>query len=226
MPFHLLHFVRLACLRHLVVWALLVALPVHSLSGVLQQVLGASHRHTDTADAQATQTLQDGLRALLTAVAGTGTLALIDHEHAREQAHRLAAERTARTAQQPITFSEADLRVATQASAAAGQNTATSDAANALPPGHTHAHHHDGFQRHVHDSSDGSVVALGDKAGTDAGTPGHTASADAGSGGFPLPADGAPQALAPAHGAAAWRHLASPPWRSHISGPLERPPQA
>ncbi|MFX9181161.1 hypothetical protein ABTN76_20625, partial [Acinetobacter baumannii] len=79
-------------------------------------------------------------------------------------------------------------------------NAAQNAAQGAAP----HAHHHDAFQRHVHDSSDGSVVALGDKASTDASTPGHTASADAGSGGFPLPADGAAEALAPAHGAAAW----------------------
>mgnify|MGYP003347269666 CR=1 FL=1 len=70
------------------------------------------------------------------------------------------------------------------------------------------------------------LYETGDKAGADAGTPGQTASADAGSGVFPLPADGALQALAPAHGAAAWRLLAAPPWRNHISGPLERPPQA
>lgn len=226
MPFHLLHFVRLACLRHLVVWALLVALPVHSLSGVLQQVLGASHRHTDAAPALATAPLQEGLRALLTALAGTGTLALIDNEHAREEAHRLAADRPSRTVPQPITFSEADLRVATQEGAAAGTQAPLNAAPNTSQGAAPHAHHHDAFQRHVHDSSDGSVVALGDKAGTDAGTPGHTGSADAGSGVFPLPADGPPQALAPANAATAWRLPASPPWRSHISGPLERPPQA
>ncbi|MCH8178973.1 MAG: hypothetical protein IIA02_04210 [Proteobacteria bacterium] len=247
MLFNPLHLARTAGLRHLVVWALLVALPVHSLSGVLQRVLGASHRHTLAVEGVAAPTLLDslptrlssGLRHLVATAAGPGALALIDGDHIRALAQRQSAERQAHPERGLALFSASDLRLALAASpqapswqepAADAPAPQVSAQAHGHPhaPAHPHAegHHHDAFQRHLHDTHDASVVALGDKAHADAGTPGQASSADAGSGVFPLPAAVAALPQPPVASPSAWRHLGTQPWRSHVSGPLERPPQA
>lgn len=240
MLFNPLHLARIAgprhlvrrLVRHLVVWALIVALPVHSISGVLQRVLGASHRHTaEVASVDDVGAPAALLRHLVAATVGSGALALIDGDHARTLAHRQSAERQARPDRVQPTFSEADLRMALAASAEppAWQDPADADARprpaeHTQPHSHGHTHDHDGFQRHLHDAHDATVVALGDKAGSDTGAP--ATSADAGAGVFPLPTAIPVLALAPAVSQTAWRRLGTQPWHDHVSGPLERPPQA
>lgn len=232
MPHHLLQLARTARLRHLVVWLLVVALPVHSLSGVLQRVLGASHRHAPmVAAAMAEQplappSLQEGLRRLAASTVGPDVLALIDGDHARTQPQPHPM-RIHASLGEPA-FSEADLRqaLATTPQEPDWQGPA---APSAGPTLRAHGHTHDGFQRHVHDAHDSTVIALGDKAGSDNGATGGAASAtstDAGGGTFPLPAASAAPAPAPALTLTAWLPLSAQPWRNHVSSPLERPPQA
>lgn len=236
MLFNPLHLARIARLRHLVVWLLIVAMPVHSLSGVLQRVLGASHRHAPVV-AEATSlpglpsyslhaSLQQGLRTLVATAIGEQAWALIAGDHARTLARQQAAEEHVHPARPQATFSATDLR---QALAASNQEPAWAAPEDASPTTTAHghgqgAHSHDGFQRHVHDAHDATVVALGEKASNDPAAP--ATQADAGAGTFPLPAAHAAMALTPAAHPAAWRPVTTLPWHNHVSGPLERPPQA
>lgn len=206
MPALLFHLARFARLRQIVIWALIVALPVHSLSGVLQRVLGASHRHTAVV-----ATLQAPspslLRQLVSSAVGTDVQALIDADRDR-----------ARPVRVPPTFSATDVRLAL---AIASEHPDAAASADPQPQPHTH----DGFQRHVHDAHDATVVALGDKAAGDPGAPNPASSADAGAGVFPLPAAAPALAQAPTLSVATWHPLSAQPWHDHVSGPLERPPQ-
>lgn len=243
MLFNPLHLARIARLRHLVVWLLIVALPAHNLSGVLQRVLGASHRHAPVVaeapslpglpSSSVHTALQQGLRTLVATAIGEQAWALIDGDHARALARQQAAEEHAHPARPQATFSATDLRQALAASdqepAWAAPEDASPTTAAAAPPSTAHghgqgAHSHDGFQRHVHDAHDASVVALGEKASNDPAAP--ATHADAGAGTFPLPVAHAALALTPAAAPAAWRPVTTQPWHNHVSGPLERPPQA
>ncbi len=246
MLFNPLHLARTARLRHLVVWLLAVALVMHSLSGVLQRVLGASHRHAPVVaegpvlpglqPSSWQSALQQGMRALVATAIGKDALALIDGDHALALARNQASRHPTSPAQPQAAFSATDLR---QAMATSDQEPAWASPADAsqatavatpqsTAPAHGHdlghgTHSHDSFQRHVHDAHDPSVVALGDKADNDTGAP--SPSADAGVGTFPLPAAAMPLAPAPLAAATGWHAQADQPWRNHVSGPLERPPQ-
>jgi len=201
---------RLSCLRPLMVWVLVLALPAHGVSNVLLQVTGAAHRHSevalDTNSPTATPwTARRALRSLVSSVAGPGALQLIDAMHARDHAWQRAADLKAHPFSR---HSEATL--AHQAREEARRQA--------------HQHAHDTFQRHIHDPHDSSVVALGD----------HTQAPDAAGGASALDAGGAlplapvlsVQATTPADSTAAWRRTASNAWHSQVIAPLERPPQA
>ncbi len=221
----LLHRLRLSCLRPLMVWVLVLALPVHGVSNVLLQVMGAAHRHSAVTLAVAPGTAQhtdtpgtapwnarSALRSLVARVAGPGALQLIDTMHARDHAWQRAAELKAH----PFT------------AVASPVNTAQATQAQQARPEarlQAHQHAHDTFQRHIHDPQDSSVVALGEHTqAPDAA--GNAAALDAGGSSFPLAPALSVQALAPSEGTAAWRRAEASAWRSHVIAPLERPPQA
>lgn len=200
---------RLSCLRPWMVWVLVLALPVHGVSNVLLQVMGAAHRHSAVTLAVAQGADSPGitawsarrtLRSLVASVAGPGALQLIDTMHARDHAWQRAAELKTHPFAQP-----------TDVHQRAHQRA--------------HQHAHDTFQRHIHDPHDSSVVALGEHAQAPDAAGGAPA-LDAGGGTFPLAPVPSVQALAPGDGTAAWRRAASSAWRSHVIAPLERPPQA
>ena len=211
----LLQRLRLSCLRPLMVWVLVLALPVHGVSNVLLQVMGAAHRHSAVTlevaqgTAQHTDTpgsapwnARSALRSLVASVAGPGALQLIDTMHARDHAWQRAAELKAHPftpAASPVNTAQARLQA--------------------------HQHAHDTFQRHIHDPQDSSVVALGEHTqAPDAA--GSAPVLDAGGGTFPLSPALSVQALAPSAGAATWFKAQASGWRSHVIAPLERPPQA
>jgi len=219
---------RLSCLRPLMVWVLVLALPVHGVSNVLLQVMGAAHRHnagvqhTAALDAQdaahAPWNARAALRSLVASVAGTGALQLIDTMHARDHAWQRAAELKAHPFAPPTVLAQP--RADAMPSAVPG---ASQQAAQAHERAHQHAH--DTFQRHIHDLHDGTVVALGEHTqAPDAA--GSAPALDAGGGTFPLAPVPGVQALAPGDGTAAWRRAEARAWRSHVVVPLERPPQA
>jgi hypothetical protein len=86
-----------------------------------------------------------------------------------------------------------------------------------------HAHAHSLFQRHHHDPTDGTVVAIGEKdPGQD--VPGGASSVDA-SGAFPLPSTWMSARLVPSATAQVWPGQAITAWHNHVSAPLERPPR-
>ena len=213
---------RLSCLRPLMVWVLVLALPVHGVSNVLLQVMGGAHRHNANTSAQdiaqsthpdaAPQrtTVRAAMRSLVASVAGPGALQLIDTMHARDHAWQRAAELKAHPFTPPTELAQTRADAVPSASQQAAQ---------------AHQHAHDTFQRHIHDLHDSSVVALGE----------HTQAPDAAGSASALDAGGAPlplapvlrvQALAPTDGTTAWRRAEAPDWRSHVIAPLERPPQA
>lgn len=215
---------RLGCLRHWMVWVLVLALPVHGISNVLLQVVGATHRHALTVQATATGDLtgrgavasgaaawdtRGALRRLVASVAGPGALRLIDTMHARDHAWQRAAALKAHPFSAP----------------------ARSAVLLAQPPADPHAaeqahqHAHDTFQRHLHDPQDGSVVALGGH-GQPPDAAGSAPALDAGGSTLPLAPALNVQALAPSGAANAWRPAEASAWRSHVTLPLERPPQA
>lgn len=202
---------RLSCLRPLMVWVLVLALPVHGVSNVLLQVMGAAHRHSvvaldDSNQGSAPWNARSALRSLVARVAGPGALQLIDTMHARDHAWQRAAELKAR----PFTRS-------------AGRPATPAVAEHQAEQAHQHAH--DTFQRHIHDPQDSSVVALGEHTqAPDAA--GSAPVLDAGGGTFPLSPALSVQALAPSAGTATWFKAQASGWRSHVIAPLERPPQA
>lgn len=216
---------RLSCLRPLMVWVLVLALPVHGVSNVLLQVMGAAHRHSAVTLAVAQGTAQHtdtpGLdpwnarsawRSLVASVAGPGALQLIDTMHARDHAWQRAAELKAH----PFTPVASPVNTAQAAQAQQARQEARLQA---------HQHAHDTFQRHIHDPQDSSVVALGEHTqAPDAA--GSAPVLDAGGGTFPLSPALNVQALAPSAGAATWFKAQASGWRSHVIAPLERPPQA
>jgi len=219
---------RLGCLRHWMVWVLLLALPVHGVSNVLLQVVGATHRHALTMQAPATDDLtgrgaaasgatawdtRGALRRLVASVAGPGALQLIDAMHARDHAWQRAAALKAHPFSEPA-----------RSAALLTQPTANLHAAkHAHQQAHQHAH--DTFQRHLHDPQDGSVVALGGH-GQPPDAAGSAPALDAGGSTFPLAPALSVQALAPSGTANAWRPAETSDWHSHVTPPLERPPQA
>lgn len=218
---HFLQRLRLSCLRPLMVWVLVLALPVHGVSNVLLQVVGAAHRHNASASASAQSIAQPpiahapwraraALRSLVASVAGPGALQLIDTMHARDHAWQRAAELKAHPFTPPTALAQTRVDAVSSASQQAAQ---------------AHQHAHDTFQRHIHDLHDSSVVALGEH--TQAPDAAGSASAlDAGGAALPLAPMLRMQALAPTDGTAAWRRAKAPDWRSHVIAPLERPPQA
>ena len=198
---------RLSCLRPLMVWVLVLALPVHGVSNVLLQVMGAAHRHSvvaldDSNQGSAPWNARSALRSLVARVAGPGALQLIDTMHARDHAWQRAAELKAHPftpVASPVNTAQARLQA--------------------------HQHAHDTFQRHIHDPQDSSVVALGEHTqAPDAA--GSAPVLDAGGGTFPLSPALSVQALAPSAGTATWFKAQASGWRSHVIAPLERPPQA
>ena len=201
---------RLSCLRPLMVWVLVLALPVHGISNVLLQVMGAAHRHSAVAlatdsPAATPWSARSTLRRLVASVAGPGALQLIDTVHARDHAWQRAAE----------------LKAHPFASLASPVDTAQAQQVRQQ----AHQHAHDTFQRHIHDPQDSSVVALGDHTQTH-DVAGSATALDAGGGTFPLAPELSVQALAPTDGTAVWRRAAPSACRSRVIAPLERPPQA
>ncbi len=209
---------RLSSLRHWMVWVLVLALPVHGVSNVLLQVMGAAHRHSAVAlaaaqdmaphaDSPATGTwrAESALRSLVASVAGPGALQLIDTMHARDHAWQRAAE----------------LKAHPFAPFASPVDTAQAQQVRQQ----AHQHAHETFQRHIHDPQDGSVVALGEHTQAPDAAGGATA-LDAGGGTLPLAPALNVQTLVPSDGTAAWRRAEPSAWRSHVTAPLERPPQA
>lgn len=230
MPIHPLQFVRLACLRQIVIWALVVALPAHSVSMVLLQVMGSAHRHSVQAGAVTEVqpppwSLRGSLRALTVRLAGEGALAVLDAGHAREQARMHATSFKAPPLGAAPLFTEADIRrVSTQPDLEPQDIEPAIDTHSVTEAELAHQHAHDTLQRHNHDANDGSVIVLGDKA-TSADAPGTAPAIDAGGGTFPLPALFAAMVAAPVVSVEAWRQLVPHLWHSHVNAPLERPPQ-
>lgn len=232
MPYQLLHIARLACLRQILICVLAFALPVQGMSAMLVQVMGAMHRHTsqqqlDTPPDCATVSawgLRSGLRLLATRIAGEGTLALLDASHAREAAHQFD---TAAHASGGAHFTDADVRMVAMQRDADPQDIAAStveppQASAAAAEAHQHAH--DTFQRHIHNTADGSVVVLGQQsAGSD--SPSMSSAIDAGSGTFTLPAILTAMLITPMVSTVTWRRFVPHLWHNHVNAPLERPPQ-
>lgn len=86
-----------------------------------------------------------------------------------------------------------------------------------------HAHAHSLFQRHHHNPSDGTVIALGERE-TGQGAANGFNGIDAGSA-FPLPAVVPSLSVAPAATGSVWRGQAITAWHDHVSAPLEKPPR-
>ncbi len=155
-------------LRQLLVWVLVLALPVNSISNLLTQILGAAHRHSAVAPMLEDAPIIDS-SSLLTEPAH-------DHPHGE-----------------------------------------------AVPP-HLHAHAHMMFERHFHQPSDDSVIALGSKKPGQDG-PSHVTSMNDSAG-----MHGLHQALSgpvwmPVALRTGWARYAPVAWHSHVSAPPEHPPR-
>lgn len=187
-----LDFVSFRLMRQMVIWALAIALPVNSMSAVLTLVLGAQHRHTSSEPEGAASW---SLRPIIGAIVGDEAMSLIDTYHARESALRLAA---------------------------APQHAEVAQHAHHTHDPSRHVHAHNAFERHVHDPSDGSVIALGSHdTGSDAAH--SSGSLDIGNS-CPIPAAQMAAAFVPDHATTVWLDRALSTWCSHVSAPLERPP--
>ncbi|MDO9237677.1 MAG: hypothetical protein Q7U28_16790 [Aquabacterium sp.] len=192
------HFANTRLLRQMIVWALVVALPINSISTVLTSILGASHRHAGTEAFDTGTSSSWSARELLRAVVGNETLALIDGAHLRERGLRMPAHLAVEADMHPHEHQHG-------------------------PADHGHTHLHGMFERHFHDPSDESVVVMGVKESGQS-APGHTHGVDEGCVVL-LPLAVMIPALMLAQGCSAWQQAKRVAWRSHVDAPLERPPR-
>jgi hypothetical protein len=192
------HFANTRLLRQLIVWVLVLALPLNSLSTVLTHLLGAAHSHGGSEPVVMNASSSWSPRELLRAVVGNGAMALIDGAHLRERGLQVPAH---------FVF-ESDAHSLEHQHGTGDQ---------------VHTHLHGMFERHFHDPSDGSVVVLGAKAsGQDA--PGNSHGIDEGSVAL-LPLATLTPMLYFAQCGSVWLHGIRMAWRSHVTAPLERPPR-
>lgn len=233
MLFSPLRLARSSALRHVVAWVLVIALPMQCASAVLL-ALGPLHyhRHAPLLAPGASGTNPDsGLHFWIAKVVDTGTLALIDENHARAQmAQAHGRERPACPCEgESASLSTSDLRLA-MASLDKPSPDSLSDIASAaprLPHLMPHQHRHDGLHRHRHETGSPDVVALGDATSSlDTGTSGSTVSVDVSHGAIALSSERDLLTSPPASLTTSWSSLKLHPWHSHVAALLERPPRA
>lgn len=199
---HAFAHLRQSFLRRVTVWVLVLALPINGLSNMLLQILGPQHHHVAAPASWS-------LHTVLEEVIGQQAMAIIDAVHARQQQ---GPQDT------PVRVSSADFYPYVQAHE-------VDTPSDAHPHPHPHVHTHGAFERHHHDSQDGSVVPTG-PTGTGHDGPGSAQTSLDISAASPIPFITSIAVLMAAAGPATWDGPVAARWHDHVSAPLERPPRA